>query len=58
MTEFLLYRLTCIIEGVFLVAGLWIVQIGFVEAIFLSQQLLDRVAVFVKLILVLSARGF
>ena len=57
LTQFLMYSPTCIVKGVYLVVGLWIVQVGFAEAMFLIQQLLDRVAVLVKPICVLSVRG-
>ena len=59
LPEFLLYSPTYIVEGaegIFLVAVLWIVQVGFLEAMFIIQQLLECVAVFVKPILVLSGR--
>ena len=41
LTDFQLYSPMCIVERVFLVSGLWIIQVGFVEAMFLIQQLLD-----------------
>ena len=57
LMEFLLYSPTCIVKGVFLVAGLWIIQVRFVEAMFLIQQLLDCVTVLAKPIFVLSGGG-